>query len=149
LRRTLLTFTSAGRSKQLNGRRTTRRRQLARALRLCASVGLAGCVDNLAICVAPDAEATIVVQVNDAVTGASLAAGASGAVSNGSYVDSLRPERPDVVGRVSAIEASAPRAGTYSVTVEHPGYQTWYASGVVVSTSGCGVELQARLQPQP
>jgi hypothetical protein len=122
---------------------------LARALRLCASVGLASCVDNLAICVAPDAEATIVVQVSDAVTGVPLAAGASGAVSDGTSVDSLRPERPDVVGRVLALEASAPHAGTYSVTVVHPGYQTWHASGVVVSTSGCGVVLQARLEPQP
>ena len=68
---------------------------LARALSLGAGVGLSGCVDNLAICVdsgvgVAGAGFAIVVEVADAETGASLAGGARGVITEGSYVDSLR-----------------------------------------------------------
>ncbi len=130
----------------------TRRASLARNLTLVPVVALAGCVDNLAICVDAGFEAAIVVQVQDAVTGAPLAAGARGAIRDGGYVDSLRPPTPDASGRLLRLTGGAGRAGTYDVTVAYPGYQMWQQRGVVVNTIGCGVAgrlLHADLQPQP
>jgi hypothetical protein len=126
-------------------------KRLRRAMRLAPAVALAGCVDNLAICVDSGFEAAIVVQVQDAVTGAPLAAGARGAIRDGRYVDSLRPPRPDAPGGLLTLTGGAGRAGTYDVTVVYPGYQVWQQRGVVVSTNGCGVAgrlLHADLQPQ-
>lgn len=122
------------------------------ALSLGASVGLAACVDNLAICVDSGSEAAIVVQVSDAITGAPLGAGARGVISDGSYVDSLRPQNPDASGRAPALVAGAGRPGTYDVTVFHTGYQSWQATDVVVGTNGCGLAgriLHANLEPRP
>jgi hypothetical protein len=127
-------------------------KSLRRAMRLAPAVALAGCVDNLAICVDSGFEAAIVVQVRDAVTGAPLAAGARGAIRDGGYVDSLRPPTPDASGRLLTLTGGAGRAGTYEVTLVYPGYQMWQQTGVVVSTNSCGVAgqlLHADLQPQP
>jgi hypothetical protein len=127
-------------------------KRLRRAMRLALAVALAGCVDNLAICVDSGFEAAVVVQVQDAVTGAPLAAGSRGAIRDGGYVDSLRPPTPDASGRLLTLMGGAGRAGTYDVTVVYPGYQVWEQRGVVVNTNGCGVAgrlLHADLQPQP
>jgi hypothetical protein len=113
---------------------------------------LAGCVDNLAICVDSTGEAAIVVQIRDAVTGAPLAAGARGVIRDGSYVDSLRPQSGDASGRPLALAAGAGRPGTYDVTVIYPGYQVWQQAGVVVGNSSCGLAgrlVQANLEPLP
>ena len=123
---------------------------LARALSVGAGVGLTACVDNLAICVDSGLGAAIIVEVNDAETGASLAGGARGVISEGSYVDSLRPPS---TGSSSMLEAGSGRPGRYDVTVMHPGYLTWHASQVVVDANSCGgvtsQVLRAELVPQP
>jgi len=128
---------------------------LARALSLGAGVGLSGCVDNLAICVdsgvgVAGAGFAIVVEVSDGETGASLAGGARGVITEGSYVDSLRVR---ISGTSVALEAGNDRPGRYDVTVIHPGYQTWHASQVEVGLNGCGGVssrvLHADLRPQP
>lgn len=123
------------------------RRLLARALGLGAGLGLAGCVDNLAICI--DSGAAIVVQVNDAVTGTSLTDGARGVISDGTYSDSLRPEAD---GSRQVLAAGAGRPGRYDVTVVHPGYQPWHASDIVVGSTACGLSgqvLEVGLTPEP
>jgi hypothetical protein len=125
---------------------------LARALSLGASVGLGACVDNLAICVDSGSEAAIVVQISDAITGAPLGAGARGVITDGGYVDSLRPQSPDASGRAPALVAGVGRPGTYDVTVFHSGYRSWQATNVVVGTNSCGLAgriLHANLEPQP
>ena len=123
---------------------------LARALSLGAGVGLSSCVDNLAICVDSGVGVAIIVEVNDAETGASLAGGARGVISEGSYVDSLRVRGS---GTLLTLQAGSDRPGRYDVTVMHPGYQTWHASQVEVGLDGCGGVssrvLHADLQPQP
>jgi hypothetical protein len=123
---------------------------LARVLSLGAGVGLTGCVDNLAICVDSGVGVAIIVEVNDAATGASLADGARGAISEGSYVDSLRVRAS---GTLLTLQAGSARPGRYDVTVMHPGYQTWHASQVEVGVDACGGVssrvLHADLRPQP
>lgn len=121
-------------------------------LGLGPALALAGCVDNLAICVDTGSEAAIVVQIRDAVTGAPLAAGARGAIRDGAYVDSLRPPTSDASGRLLALDGGAGRPGTYEVTVIYPGYRIWQQDGVVVGTGSCGVAsrlLHADLEPLP
>jgi hypothetical protein len=122
-------------------------------LTLTPMVALAGCVDNLAICVnSSSGESAIIVQIRDAVTGTPLAAGARGAIRDGEYVDSLRPPSPDASGRALALSAGEGRPGTYTVTVVHPGYQTWQQSSVVVVIGNCGLAsqvLHADLEPLP
>jgi len=128
---------------------------VARALSLGASVGLSGCVDNLAICVDSGGDVgvagvAIVIEVTDAETGASLVDGARGAISDGSYIDSLRVRTS---GTVPTLQAGNDRPGRYDVTVLHPGYQTWHASQVEVGVDGCGGVssrvLHADLRPEP
>ena len=123
---------------------------LAGALSVGAGVGLGGCIDNLAICVDSDFGAAIVVEVTDAETGASLADGARGVITEGSYADSLRARRS---GTTPMLEAGDGRPGHYDVTVVHAGYQTWHMSQVVADADGCGGVssrvLHADLRPQP
>jgi len=123
---------------------------LARALSVGAGVGLAGCIDNLAICVDSGVGVAIVVDVTDAETGASLVEGARGVITEGSYADSLRMRRS---GSQLTLQGGSGRPGRYDVTVIHPGYQTWHASQVEVDLDGCGGVsgrvLHADLQRQP
>jgi hypothetical protein len=97
-------------------------------------------------------EPAVVVEIRDARTGAPLASGASGVVAEGTYADSLRPYEgaggttPSLFSRRAADE----RPGTYAVTVAHPGYQTWTATGVRAGSDACHVRtqrLRAALQP--
>ena len=125
----------------------SRRTFLARALGLGAGLGLAGCVDNLAICI--DSGAAITVEVNDAVTGTSLTAGARGVISDGAYTDSLRPEAD---GPRLVLAAGSGRPGRYDVTVVYPGYQPWQARDIVVGSTACGLSgrvLEVGLTREP
>ena len=121
-------------------------------LSLSSVLALGGCVDNLAICVDSSGTAAIVVQVRDAVTGAPLAAGARGSIRDGQYIDSLRPPSADASGRLLTLSAGQGRPGTYTVTVIHPGYQTWQQTSVLVVVGNCGLAsqvLHANLEPLP
>jgi hypothetical protein len=124
--------------------------RLGRVMTLAPAIALAGCVDNLAICVDSGFGAGIVVEIRDAVTRAPLAAGARGAIRDGGYVDSLRPPTSDASGRLLTLTGGGGRAGTYDVTVVYPGYQIWQQRGVIVNTNSCGVAsrlLHADLEP--
>jgi hypothetical protein len=82
------------------------------------------------------------VTVVDSASGASLAAGASGAFVTGTFADSLHHDDP------ALLTAYGP-AGRYSLVVQHPGYASWGRDDVRVRAGECGmatVELTARLQ---
>lgn len=82
------------------------------------------------------------VSVVDSVTGADLAAGASGTFVTGTFADSLRHHYPTL------LTAYGP-AGRYSVMVQHPGYAPWGRDDVRVESDECGLqaaEVVARLR---
>jgi hypothetical protein len=120
---------------------------------LSSVLALGACADNLAICVdSSGTTAAVVVQVRDAVTGAPLAAGSRGSIRDGDYIDSLRPPSADASGRLLTLIAGQGRPGTYTVTVIHPGYQTWQQTSVLVVVGNCGLAsqvLHANLEPLP
>jgi len=94
----------------------------------------------------------IVVEVRDARTGSFIALGARGVVREGTYVDSLKPYAfsSSDPSSVTSLQAALGRAGTYSVEVEHDGYQRWTISGIRVQKQTCGirtVRLRASLVP--
>jgi len=97
-------------------------------------------------CAAALAPAVIVTPL-DSGTRANVAVGTGGAVSSGTYVDSLRVVFDSTLW-------GGWRLGTYQVTVEHPGYRQWVRSGVrVTEQEECGtlvsVHVIALLQPSP
>jgi hypothetical protein len=93
----------------------------------------------------------IVVEVRNANTGEPAAAGALGTVRDGTYMDSLY--QYSFAGAVPLSLAGADeRPGTYTVTIEKAGYETWTVTGVTVGDSNCHVEtvnLTAELAPIP
>ena len=83
---------------------------------------------------------------------AALAANARGVVRDGAFVDSLRPYESSsgLATDLFSRQAAGERAGTYTVEVEHDGYQPWTIAGVRASRGVCHVEtrrLAANLQP--
>ena len=83
--------------------------------------------------------------VVDSVGGAGVApaAGARVIARAGAYADTVPLQS-------SRVALAYERAGTFTVTVEHPGYLPWSRSGVRVRENECHVvptELTARLQP--
>jgi hypothetical protein len=125
--------------------------QLLRRLVIALSAGLAGCSARASVppthdrrdCTA-SLEPAIVVEVRDARTGAALAAGARGAVRDGTFVDSLTPYQSatadprDMYSRRAANE----RPGVYAVEVRQSGYRPWDTSGVRVPRDVCHVRTQ-------
>ena len=88
------------------------------------------------------------IYVRDSASGAGLANGSTVVVRDGSFLDSLAATftTPSDGPFLSAGE----RAGTYTVTVLHNGYQTWTKAGVVVTRGACHVnhiDVIVRLQP--
>lgn len=124
-----------------------------RAILALALAPLLGCHGDrsLGVVCAPTLGEAVVVLLRDAGTGTPLADGARGAVTEGSFVDSLRamplegPPRRTLVG-------GRDREGTYVVTVDRQGYRPWRADAVRVTRGVCGVNtvgLVAELQPSP
>ena len=95
------------------------------------------------------------VDVVDARTGAWAAAGATGEVQDGAFVEALQPvgwrgTPPD--DTTTTLGAALGRAGTYTVRVTKPGYAPFERAGVRARAGRCGVEtarLTARLTPAP
>jgi len=113
------------------------------------AAALSGCSPANVVCPQIAAPA-ILLEVREAGTGAPAANGAKGAVQDGAYVDSLR-----VVGWLGTpspetellMAAAFDRPGTYSITLEKAGYQTWIRAGIVVGTDDCGTQ-QAQFATQ-
>ena len=98
-------------------------------------------------CLAP-ASIAVVIDVQDSLSGASIADSARGVAQAGAYLDSLwlTAPPPRLIG--------GNRLGTYEVIVERAGYRQWTRGGVVVSRQGeCGnvipVQLTTLLQRTP
>ena len=89
----------------------------------------------------------LTVTVRDQSTGAGRADNATLTLREGTY-EEVVTEAWDGTTMVGAGE----RPGTYTVTVEHPGYATWTRSGVVITADECHVipvSLTAELVPIP
>jgi hypothetical protein len=116
---------------------------------------LGGCRGLTAPGACPDwIQRAIEIEVTDGRTGQPVAAGATGSVRDGAYVESLR-----VVGwrgappndTATTLGAAEGRRGTYTVRVERPGYVAWERRGITPRVTACGVQttrLAAALTPQ-
>ncbi|TJY61070.1 carboxypeptidase regulatory-like domain-containing protein [Sinimarinibacterium sp. CAU 1509] len=116
------------------------------ALLLLLPAVLLGCDSDGDVVCTNEAVFGILVDPRDAVSNAPLAAHATGRVQDGSYTeDFMLPGSND--GLLSAAEE---RPGTYSIIVEHEGYQTWTLDNVEVKDGICHVNtvrLTAGLEP--
>jgi hypothetical protein len=113
-------------------------------------IGAVACSTSTSPVCTDEFRAGIAVFVNDSLTNAATAAGASLVVREGSYKDSVAApaDRPDLNG--SPLDAAGERAGTYQVTVTKTGYAPWLKSNVQVTADVCHVHtvtLTARLKP--
>ena len=97
----------------------------------------------------------ILLEVREQGTGFPAAHDARGVVRDGSYQDSLRVvgwEGTPAPATELRLAAAFDRPGTYDITLEKPGYQTWLRAGVEVGSGRCGteqVQLAAILVPVP
>jgi len=87
------------------------------------------------------------VEVRDSISGQAAADGAIGVLTGAAVDDTLAQ-------RDSLTLVGGDNTGTYTVTIDKPGYLTWTASSVHVTKVGeCGnvipVDLSAKLQPTP
>ena len=90
------------------------------------------------------------VQVQDSVTGAWIASGATLTARDGAFVDSASARGSGPEWDAQPLAAAGERPGTYDVTVRREGYRLWTRSGVQVEGGTCHVrpvQLVARLQP--
>jgi hypothetical protein len=87
----------------------------------------------------------VVVTVRDSISGAAAADGAIGTLVGAGVDDTL--QQTDSLTLIGGNQL-----GTYTVTIDRPGYLTWTEANVRVTETGtCGnvlpVQLSARLQP--
>ena len=111
---------------------------------LFAAAPLAAC--DLPVACPTDPKPTMRIEVLDASTGSPLM-GSTGTVRDGDYVEEMSTLQGS--NYLSAGDVSG-RPGTYDVTVQREGYETWSRDDVRVSANQCGtrtVELVARLEP--
>lgn len=97
-----------------------------------------------------DVQPAVIVEVRDAATQAPAAAGATGTVREGSFSEGLRPY--DLGENALRLQGPYERPGTYTVTVDKPGYQQWEQESVRVRDGSCHVQtvtLQANLVRAP
>ena len=105
------------------------------------SLLLVGCTDP-SVCL-PNIAHGITVRALEAGTGKNVTDSAQGTVTEGTYVDSLRPAEVDATGRVQLLSAADERAGTYGVFVERSGHQAVSLSAVEVRAGDCHVHTVA------
>ena len=86
--------------------------------------------------------AGISVTVVDSVTRASLTQGTTVRAYDGSYSDSMTVSG-DVGTNEFPIAVAFEHAGTFRVTVTHPGYAAWTVDNVRVTKDGCHVKTVA------
>lgn len=102
----------------------------------------------------------LTVEIVDSVTGEVLTDGSTVTVEDGAYVEVIHGSEEVHDGIEPArLNAASGRAGTYTVTVTHPGYRTWTAEDVYVSSAARSafdsspipetVHLRAELQREP
>jgi hypothetical protein len=86
---------------------------------------------------------TAMVTVRDSASGAPLATGATATLREGGYSETLVVTgwdgSPPSLETASMLSSQSSRPGTYTVTVQRPGYATWTKSGVAVKRTDCGI----------
>lgn len=101
---------------------------VAAATSACTGVLSPNCTDV--------AKAAIAVDILDSATGETAVAGARAIAVEGEYADTAFSDHVATVGPyLLAFE----RPGTYTLTVEKPGYQPWSRSGIRVTDDRCHV----------
>ena len=119
--------------------------RLARLIAVLLVAPLASCVD-LPVSCPTDPKPTMRIEVLDASTGEPLT-GSTGTIRDGGYVEEMATQPGS--NYLGAGGASG-RPGTYDVTIQREGYETWTRDDVHVSANQCGtrtVDLVARLEP--
>ncbi|MEX0891736.1 MAG: hypothetical protein WEB88_06150 [Gemmatimonadota bacterium] len=131
-----------------------RRRQVpASALAALALLLLPGCNRSALLNCIPAASPALNVTIVESGTGAFLAAGATAVAVDGGHSETLVPGDYAPSGELASRMGLFGRAGSYTITVTHSGYETW--TGTARAGSGaCGVvtvpvraELQAAAAP--
>src|SRR5918999_787750 len=111
-------------------------RRLQPIVILAAAVLIAGCNNLFTGACTADFRHGIVVEVRDAVTGATAAEGARLVVRDGNYVETVDgPPAPSL----TFLQAAGERPGRYDLTVSKPGYVDWTRADVLVRDGGCHV----------
>ena len=105
------------------------------------------------ICTA-DIRSAVIVSVYDSKTGKPAAQDAIVTLSDGAFMEMMRPAGSDITSTGAFVLISfaggAERVGTYKVHIEKAGYQPWEKAGIVVGRDVChviGVGLRADLNP--
>lgn len=96
-----------------------------------------------------DVRPAILVQVRDAATQAPAASGTTGVVRDGSFSDIMQADPGE---NALELRGAQERPGTYTVTIDKPGYQQWTQEDVRVRDGSCHVQtvtLQANLVRTP
>ena len=92
----------------------------------------------------------LVVYVQDSVTGAAAASGATLLAREAGFEDSFTNPAGGSDADARPLLSAGERAGTYQLTVTKAGYAPWTRNNVTVTENACHVnqtELTARLQP--
>lgn len=123
-------------------------RRLPRLSPLLLVLPLAACPNPFAgTACTTEARPAISVEVLDASTGASAAAGATLIARDGAFADTVVvPDHPGI----RSVGVAHERPGVYTVLVRKEGYYEWSREGVRVRDAECHVrtvELEARLEP--
>lgn len=114
------------------------------ALLVTALVASAGCSVVDPIACTDEARPGITVTVQDSITGGSVGGGGLIKATDGFYLS----EAATFAG-IDSYGLAFERAGTYTVTVQQPNYQTWTRTGVRVTKGQCHVNtvtILARLK---
>jgi hypothetical protein len=111
-----------------------------------ALLGLAACgrLSDPVVCPAI-VPPSVMVTVQDSVTGANVTPGATVELRSGTFVTSVV-----ALEGWGSVPVGGNRTGTFTLTVSQTGYQTWTKTGVEVEEGPCGartVQLTARLKP--
>lgn len=111
---------------------------------------LLACSGYAPVCV-EDLYPAILVRPVDSLTGLTVPPPIMGAITEGTFLDSLRPfEYSGSSGEPISYGAGHGRPGIYHVTLTAPGYAPWQRANVRAKDRYCGViptRLQANLQP--
>ncbi len=116
---------------------------------VAACDGLPFAPDDDIICTA-EYRSGLQVEVRDAETGAPAGTGATVRARAPGFTEELHAVQTEVGAEVLLFHGVGERAGTYEVSVERPGYESWRRAGVTISRDACHVipiRLEARLVP--
>lgn len=117
------------------------------------AVGIAACdKDPTAVACTLEARPGVRVTIQDSVTGASAASGATVMVTEGTFRDSVTVPAGRTDLDAVAVGAAYERAGSYTATVRKSGYLDWARSAVTVTSGECHVNtvsVVAKLKPAP